>query len=72
MPDDAPRDPRDRRRGEGESIATMWARMISEVEAGEVVAITNKFGKEVAVMISKEKFDALVADIERLSKYEVG
>lgn len=50
-----------------ESVATMWARMVREAEAGEVIAIQNKHGKDVAVMMSTEKYDWLIAEIERLS-----
>ncbi len=60
------RDPRDRRRGEGESIATMWGRLLTEVEGGEVVSIANKFGVDVAVMVSQGHWEDLQQRIVEL------
>ena len=50
-----------------ESVATMWARMVRDAEAGEVVAIQNKHGKDVAVMMSVAQYEWLIHEIERLS-----
>lgn len=52
---------------EGKSVATLWGEMIAIAEKGEVVAISNKFGDDVAVMMSLEKYNHLLAEIERLS-----
>lgn len=42
-----------------DSVATQWARMVADAERGEVVAIANKHGKDVAVMISMERWHQL-------------
>ena len=50
-----------------ESVATMWARMVRDAENGEVVAIRDKHGKDVAVMMSLEQYEWLIHEVERLS-----
>lgn len=52
-----------------ESVATMWARLMREAMAGEVVAIESKNGDSV-VMISLENFQAMQKEIEELRKLE--
>ena len=52
------------RNGEGESVATMWARLVAEAERGEIVAIDNKWGEPVAVMMSAEHYRKMVWQIE--------
>ena len=54
------------RRGEGESIATMWARMVGDAENGDGVAIANRHGKDVAVMISIDQYNELLARADLL------
>lgn len=51
------------RRGEGESVATMWGRMLAEVQDGPPIVLEDKFGNEIAVMMSKDHYDALVSQI---------
>lgn len=50
---------RDQRAGEGRSVATLWGEMIADAERGEVVVVANRFGVDVAVMVSLEKFKEL-------------
>lgn len=47
------------RNQEGVSIATMWGDMVTAAQAGEVVAVDDRFGNTVAVMLSVEKFEEL-------------
>ena len=44
---------------EGVSVATMWGDMVTAAQAGEIVAVDNKFGETVAVMLSVETFKEL-------------
>ena len=53
-----------------QSVATMWARMVRDAEAGEIVAIRDKHGKDVAVMMSLEQYEWLIHEIERLASEE--
>lgn len=63
----------DERRGEGESVATYWARILHECEVtGEPVEIANKFGEVVAVMVSKAVWDDLQADMTELFDRRAG
>lgn len=39
-----------------QSVATMWAEMVKAAENGEVVAVANKHGKDVAVMLGIEQY----------------
>lgn len=50
------------KRQPGESVATMWARLLGECQHGPV-AIENKHGEVVAVMISYEHWQ-LINDLE--------
>lgn len=54
-------DPRGRR--PGQSIANLWAEMVQAAVEGEVVAVTDKHGNDVAVMIGLEMWDAMQATI---------
>jgi hypothetical protein len=45
---------------EGKSVATMWGEMVSAAERGEVVAIQNKFGDDVAVMMGMKEYQRLI------------
>jgi hypothetical protein len=47
------------RNNEGQSVASMWGNMVTLAAAGEIVAVDNKFGETVAVMLSVEKFEEL-------------
>lgn len=44
---------------EGVSVATMWGDMVTAAQAGEIVAVDNKFGETVAVMLSVQRFQEL-------------
>ena len=37
----------------------MWGDMVTAAQAGEVVAVDDKWGNTVAVMVSVEKFEEL-------------
>jgi hypothetical protein len=52
-------EPRVSKSGEGRSIASLWGDMVAEAQRGEVVAVTDKWGNDVAVMVSLEKFEEL-------------
>lgn len=47
------------RNHEGRSVASMWGDMLAEAERGEVVVCADRFGNDVAVMVSLEKFREL-------------
>lgn len=47
------------RAGEGRSVASMWGDMLAEAERGEVVVCADRFGNDVAVMVSLDKFREL-------------
>lgn len=42
--------------GEGRSVASLWGDMVAECERGEIVTVANKWGDDVAVMLSLDKF----------------
>lgn len=44
---------------EGRSVASMWGDMLAEASRGEVVVCADRFGNDVAVMVSLEKFHEL-------------
>lgn len=48
------------RRGEGESVATMWGNMVTAVAAGEVIEVANRFGEVVGVMVPLALYQQLV------------
>lgn len=52
------------RNHEGQSVASMWGEMVAAAERGEVVTVANKFGADVAVMMSKEEYERLVQEAE--------
>ncbi len=52
------------RRGEGESVATYWARILVECQAGPI-EIANKFGDVVAVMVHVEEWEQIKVELER-------
>lgn len=51
----------DEKRGEGESVATYWGRIMAECQHGPI-EIANKHGEVIAVMVSKDWWDEHGAD----------
>lgn len=45
------------RNHEGQSVASMWGEMVAAAERGEVVTVANKFGEDVAVMMSTATYE---------------
>lgn len=47
------------RNDEGRSVASMWGDMIADAQRGEVVVVADRFGNDVAVMVSLEMFQTM-------------
>lgn len=53
------------------SVAVIWGEMVADAVNGEVVAIADKFGKDVAIMISLEGWRQMNWDLLSLSNVDM-
>ena len=53
---------------EGKSVATLWAEMVQAAEGGEVVAIANRHGDDVAVMVGIREWEEIQQRILELEQ----